>query len=106
VRHRPWNGRGNILDERAATGNVHDLQAPADGEDRQARFDRRRDQRHLVLIPAGLRRNERFMGRLAEQLRVHVATSGEEQATDAADHTSGIVVHGVEHAKLAARALH
>ena len=65
-----------------------------------------RDERHLVLVPAGLRRDERLMRRLAEQLRVHVAASGEEQAADAAHHLGRIVVHRVEHTKLAAGALH
>ena len=48
--------------------DVHHLQAAADREDRHARFDGRRDERHLVLVASGLRRDERLVRRLAEQL--------------------------------------
>ena len=67
-----------VLDERAAAGDVHDLHAAADAEERQVALERARGQRELEGVPLG-----HGAGRLGMRLgavggRVQVGPAGQQ----------------------------
>ena len=71
-----------ILDQRAAEGDIQDLQAAADRQDRQITFDRRMDQRNLVPVTplvGRFRRRVNGIG-LPIKTRMDVITSAQQQS--------------------------
>jgi hypothetical protein len=69
-----------VLPERAAERHVHHLEPPADGEHRQARVARMREQGDLHQVPPAVDRPERRAGRLAVERRIHILAAREQQA--------------------------
>ena len=105
MRHGAGDARRDVLHERAAERHVHDLQAAADGQDRQVRLDGLPHERDFVLVAAGLRRLVSRVRRLPEEPGIHVAAARQHEGADLPDHACRVVVHGVEHPKFRAGAV-
>ena len=96
---------GDVLDQRAAAGDVQDLYAPADGEDRQAFGACAFDERHFEPIAIEVDVDDRGMGRLAVAGGRHVLAPGQEQPVDRGERRADVSA-GLEHLHLAADMKH
>ncbi len=85
VRQRAGDLRRDVLHQRAAAGDVQDLHAAADRENRQVAPARRGNQRDLELVPSRLRLLDRGMRRFAVSRRRHVGAAGQQETADAGE---------------------
>ena len=80
----------DVLEQRAAEGDVEDLHTPADAQCRHAPVDGRPHQRDLEPVADGADVGHLGPGLLAVEDRVDVAPAGEEQAVEAAQPLPGL----------------
>ena len=83
VLQRAAHFRRNILDERAARGDVQHLHAAADREDGQIARARRHDEGNLELVARRIDLFQLLMGRLAVSRGLDVAPTREQETSDA-----------------------
>jgi hypothetical protein len=80
VDERARTGARDVLDERAAGGDVEDLGAAADGEERQIAVERRGGERQFDAVAFGVDLHCRVARRLAVAGRIDVHAAGEQEA--------------------------
>ena len=83
-----------VLVERAAAGDVHDLHPAADAEERQVALHRAAGQRELEGVALGHRPDRLRVRRLAVAGGVHVGPAGEQQAVEQVEQAVGVLDRG------------
>ena len=80
---------GQVLVQRATEGDVEQLQAAADAEDRDAALPRPRQQRELPRVAVGARGVGERVALGAVQLGLHVEAAGEDETVEPVEHGRG-----------------
>ena len=83
---------GEVLQQRAAGGDVHQLHPAAHAEQRHIALERAARERDLEAVALGNRAARLGMGRLPVACGVDVGPAGEDQPVDQVEHLVGIVL--------------